>query len=123
VSAICTPEVDPPGVSEEGSEEATAPGRSEGGDHPARRLSYSVDLGRSGGTTTPTNLGKAVRSAQCACDGGPKDLPDPTTNEPLVDISRLPVAAMSGAPSISGIQTAVDGYTAIDPGESGTRVR
>ena len=123
MTGICRPVDDRLGDSEEGSDEATVRGRSDGGCHPARRLKHSLDTGRSGDINTTTNLGKAVKFAQCASDGGQKDFPDPRSIGPLVDISRLPSAAMSGARRTSGIQTVVDSDAAIDSDELGTWVR
>jgi hypothetical protein len=46
--------------------------------------------------------------AQCMRDNGVKDFPDPTTDGPLIDTSRIPSAAGRGARSIPGFQAAVD---------------
>jgi hypothetical protein len=46
--------------------------------------------------------------AQCMRDNGVKDFPDPTTDGPLIDTSRIPSAAGRGAHSIPGFQAAVE---------------
>jgi hypothetical protein len=46
--------------------------------------------------------------AQCMRDNGVKDFPDPTTDGPLIDTSRIPSAAGRGARSIPGFQAAVE---------------
>jgi len=100
----------------------STPERGEGGCRPARRLEHSGGTGGSGHNTA-TDLETAVKFAQCASDNGMKVFPDPTSNGPLVDASRIPSAAGRGARSISGFQAAADKYTAIDSGELGPRVQ
>jgi hypothetical protein len=46
--------------------------------------------------------------AQCMRDSGVKDFPDPTSDGPLIDTTRIPSAAGRGARSIPGFQAAVD---------------
>jgi hypothetical protein len=46
--------------------------------------------------------------AQCMRDNGVKDFPDPTTDGPLIDTTRIPSAAGRGARSIPGFQAAVE---------------
>ena len=104
----CRPEAEQLVASAEGAEEATSnPERGEGGCHPARRFELSVGTAGSGGNTV-TDLEKAVKFAQCAHDNGVKGFPDPTSDGPLVDTSRIPSAAGRGARSISGFQAAAD---------------
>jgi hypothetical protein len=69
------------------------------------------------GTTPLPDLEKGGGVRQCARDNGMKDVPDTTSDGPLVDMSRIPSAAGRGARSISGFQAAADTCTAIDSGE------
>jgi hypothetical protein len=46
--------------------------------------------------------------AQCMRDNGVKDFPDPTSDGPLIDTTRIPSAAGRGARSIPGFQAAVE---------------
>ena len=104
----------------DGAEKATSkPERGEGGYHPARRLELSAGTGGSGGNKTPTDLEKAVKFARCARDNGMKDFPDPTSDGPPVDTSRIPSAAGNGAHSIAGFQAAADHCSAMYSGELG----
>ena len=104
-------------ASAEGAEEAAfISERDEGGRHSARRLELSVD--------TASHLEKAVKFAQGARGDGMTDFPDPTSNEFLVDTSRIPSAAGWGASSVSEVQVvAANGYTAVDLGALGLWVR
>jgi hypothetical protein len=49
----------------------------------------------------------ALEFAQCMRDNGVEDFPDPTTDAPLIDTTRIPSAAGRGARSIPGFQAAV----------------
>jgi hypothetical protein len=111
VTGNCRPEAEQLVCSAEGA--TSNPERGEGGCPPARRLKLSVGTGSSGGNNTATNLEKAVKFAQCMRDNGRKDLPDPTSDRSLIDISRIPSAAARGAHSIPGFQAAADRCTAL----------
>ena len=118
------PEAEQLVASVEGAEEATSnPKRGKGGCNPARRLELSVRTCGNGCNNTATNLEKAVNFAQRARDNGMKDFPDPTSDGSLIDTSRIPSAAGSGARSISGFQAAADKCTPIYSGELGLRVQ
>ena len=120
----CRPEAEQLVASVEGEEEATSnPERGKGGCQPARRLELSVGTGGSRGKNTATDIEKAVKFARCARNSGIKDFPDPTSNGPLVETSRIPSAAGRGARSISGFQATADRCTAIDSGQLGLRVQ
>jgi hypothetical protein len=111
-------------ASGEGAEEETStPEGDEGGRSRIRGLELSGGTGGSWGNITATDPDKALKFAQCARDNGMGDYPDPTSDEPLVDTSRIPSAAGRGARSISGFQAVAVEYTAIDSGELGLRVQ
>ncbi len=120
----CRPESEQLVASAEGAEKATStPERDEGRCHPARRLELSGGTGGSRGNNTTTDLEKAVRFAPCGRDNGMTDVPDPISNGPLVDTSRIPSATGRDARSIAGFAAAANEYTAIDSGELGLRVQ
>jgi hypothetical protein len=50
----------------------------------------------------------ALAFAQCMRDNGVRDFPDPTENSPLIDTTRIPSAAGTGAREIPGFQAAID---------------
>ncbi len=119
----CRPESEQLVASAEGAEEAMSnPERGEGGCGPARRFEPSLGTGGSGDNTA-TDLETAVKFAQWARDNGMKDFPDPTSDGPLVDMSRIPSAAGTGARDISGFLAAADECTAIDSAELGQRIQ
>ena len=107
-------------ASAEGAEKATStPERDEGDRQPARGLELSVGTGGSRGNNTATDHEKAVKFAPCARHSGMKDVPDPTSTEPLVDTNRIPSAAGRSARSVSGFPAVADEYSALDSGELG----
>jgi hypothetical protein len=108
------PEAEQLVASSKGAQKATSHVE-QGGDscHPARRLELSAGTGSSDANNTATNLEEAVQFAQCMRDDSVKDFPDPTTDGPLIDASRIPAATGRGARRIAGIQAAADMCTAI----------
>jgi hypothetical protein len=120
----CRPESEQLVTTAEGAKEATStPERDDGGCHPARGLELSVGTGGSRGTNTTTDLDKAVKFAPGARDNGMTDFPDPASKEPLIDTSRVPFAAGSGARSISGFPAAAYEYSALGSGGLGLQVQ
>jgi hypothetical protein len=87
----------------------------QGGDscHPARRHELSAGTGSSDANNTATNLEEAVQFAPCRRDDSVKDFPDPTTDRPLIDASRIPAATGRVARRFAGVQAAADRRTEI----------
>jgi len=74
-----------------------------------RALSACKDLEPSGFTGHKRSAQQqeyALEFAQCMRDNGIKDFPDPTSDSPLIDTSRMP--GSPGARSIPGFQAALD---------------
>jgi len=55
----------------------------------------------------------ALKFAQCMRDNGVRDFPDPTSDGPLIDTTRIPSAAGRGARSIPGFTAATQECTGI----------
>jgi hypothetical protein len=91
VTSKTRPETEHLVASAGGAEEAASnPKRGKGGCNPARRLRLSICTCGNGWNNTATDLEKAVNFAQRARDNGMKDFPDPTSDGPLIDTSRIP---------------------------------
>jgi hypothetical protein len=70
---------------------------------------------------TPQQAVARLKFAQCIRDNGVPDFPDPTSNGPLVDTSRIPSAATTSGMSI--LNAAMHKCTAVYSGELGLKGR
>lgn len=80
-----------------------------------RALTACKDLepaGFTGSKRTPQQQEAALGFARCMRENGVPDFPDPTTNGPLIDTTRIPSAAGRGARSIPGFSAAAKKCTA-----------
>jgi hypothetical protein len=122
VTGNCRQEAEQLVATADRAEKATFdPERGEGGCYPRRGLELSAGTVNRGPDNTATNLEKTVQFAQCMRVNSMTDLPDPTADGPLIDTSRLPIAAGKGNRSIPGFQAAADKCTAIYSNALGRR--
>jgi hypothetical protein len=114
VTANRRPQAEQLVASANGAREATFP-LARGGDscHPACRLELPAGTGSRDVNNAAINLEEAAKIPRSVRDDGVKAFPDPTADRPLIDASRIPAAARTGARRFAGFRAAADKCTAI----------